>query len=160
MKSEKETFELPEREWDMNRIAWAENIIATVKPIEGLTLALGTGHQDQEDLLTAKGLIRAYNARQVKRKMTVQAIRLGDVYFYAVPGEMFVQHGLYIKENSPTSKNIVSELSHGIGGYIPTKDAIADTVYESKMSSFPFEAGAGELIAEKAVKLANEIKSN
>jgi len=37
---------------------------------------------------------------------------------------------------------------------MPTKDAIADTVYESKMSSYPFEAGAAELIAEKAVRLA------
>lgn len=155
--SEKEHFELPERPWDMNRIAWAENIVATVKPIEGLTLALGTGHQDQEDLLTAKGLLRTYNNRKDKHPMTVQAIRIGDVYFYAVPGEMWVQHGLYIKENSPGKKNIISELSHGIGGYIPTKDAISDTVYESKMSSFPYEAGAGELIAEKAVKLAKEL---
>lgn len=155
--SSKETFELPEREWDMKRIAWAEHIVATVKPIEGLTLALGTGHQDQEDLFTATSTLRAYNARREKRNMTVQATRIGDVYFYSVPGEMFVQHGLYIKANSPGKKNVVSELSHGISGYIPTKDAIADTVYESKMSSFPFEAGAGEFIAEKAVKLAEEL---
>ena len=155
--SSKEYFELAEREWDMKRIAWAEHIVATVKPIEGLTLALGTGYQDQEDLLTAKGLLRSYNARQSKRMMTVQASRIGDVYFYNVPGEMWVQHGLYIKENSPSKKNVIAELSHGIGGYMPTKDAIADTVYESKMSSYPFEAGAAELIAEKAVKIAKEL---
>jgi len=87
----------------------------------------------------------------------VQAARVGDCYLYAVPGEMYVQFGLYVKEHSPSDKNIVAELSHGYSGYIPLKDLMYDTVYESRRTTFVLQPGAGELIAETAAKLAAEL---
>ncbi len=157
VKANKEIMKMPERGWDMEKINNAKHIVATVKPIEGLTLALGTGNQEQEDLLVAQSLLRAYDARKDFQNIGVAAFRVGDCYLYTVPGEMFVQFGLYIKENSPSRKNIVSELSHGGGGYIPLKDLEYDTVYESRRTAFSLEFGAGELISEKAVELAKKI---
>lgn len=91
----------------------------------------------------------------------VQCIRIGDVYFYALPGEVYVDFGLYIKKNSPGSKNIVSELANGsYTGYIPIRAAFhpISTLYEI----FPnegsnMEVEGGYKITEKALELANEI---
>lgn len=155
--AKKEFLQIPSREWDMKRIEWAKNIVATIKPIEGLTLGLNSGNQEQEDLHEAKVLLGAYEKRVDSYERGVGAMRLGDVYFYTVPSEMFVQFGLYMKENSPSDKNIVVQLSHGSSGYIPLKDLICDTVYESRRNAFPLKAGSGELISETAVKLAKEL---
>ena len=45
--------------------------------------------------------VLAYEARGYNDDLEayVQCVRIGDVYFYALPGEMFVDFGLYIKEN-------------------------------------------------------------
>lgn len=153
----KEILKMPQRGWDMDKINNAKHIVATVKPIEGLTLALGTGNQEQEDLLVAQQLLRAYDARKDFSMVGVGAFRVGDCYLYTMPGEMYVQFGLYVKEHSPSKKNIVSELSHGYGGYIPLKDLMYDTVYESRRTTFILEPGAGEFISETAAKLASEI---
>lgn len=150
-------LKLPQRPWDMEKIRRAEHIVATVKPIEGLTVALGTGYPEQEALLTAKALLAGYNARQEFHTVGVSAIRIGDCWFYGLPSEMFVQFGLYVKAHSPGRNNIVAELSNGSKGYIPLKDLILDTVYESRRNSFPMEAGSGEKIAETAVALAQEM---
>ena len=155
--AKKEFLQIPAREWDMKKIEWAKNVVATVKPIEGLTLALGTGNQEQEDLLEAKVLLEAYEKRVDSFERGVGAMRVGDVYFYTVPSEMFVQFGLYMKENSPSDKNVVAELSHGTCGYIPVKGLNYDTVYESRRTAFPLKEGSGEMIAETAVKFAKEL---
>lgn len=155
--AKKEFMQIPAREWDMDKIEWAKNIVATVKPIEGLTLALGTGNQEQEDLHVAKSLLSAYEKRVDSYERGAGAMRVGDVYFYTLPCEMFVQFGLFLKENSPSDKNMVIELSHGSRGYIPTKDLVLDTVYESRRTSFPLKAGSGEAITETSLKLAKEL---
>jgi len=157
VKANKEILKMPERGWDMEKIEQAKHIVATVKPIEGLTLALGTGNQEQEDLLVAKQLLNAYDSRKDFQYVGVAAFRVGDCYLYTVPGEMYVHFGLYIKEHSPSKKNIVSELSHGYNGYIPLKDLMYDTVYESRRTTFILQPGAGEFISEKAAELAKDI---
>ena len=153
----KEIMKMPQRDWDMDKIEKARHIVATVKPIEGLTLGLNSGNLEQEDLRAAQTLLRAYDARQQYCMVGVSAIRIGECYFYAVPCEMFVQFGLYIKEHSPGKKNIVAELSHGTKKYIPLKNLIYDTVYEARRTAFVMQPGAGEQIAEKAVELARAI---
>lgn len=41
--------------------------------------------------------------------------------------------------------------------YVPVKDMMYPTVYESKITSFPLKPGAGEKIAETASELGNEL---
>ena len=141
----------------MGKIEWAKNIVATVKPIEGLTLGVGSGYEEQENLMTAQNLLKAYSVKNEYRMVGVQATRIGDVYIYAMPGEPFVELGLYIKENSPSEKNIIAEISHAYTGYIPLKHMVCDTIYESNRTSFYIEPGSGEYLAEKAVEFAKEI---
>jgi len=156
--AKKEEIKIEARAWDMERIEWAKEIVATIKPIEGITLALGT-NKEQEDLHVAKSFLSAYESTKGIDFYTrmVGAMRIGDVYFYSMPSEMFVQFGLYVKEHSPSDKNFVAELSHGYRGYVPMKDMMYPSVYESKITSFPLKPGAGEKIAETAAKLGNEL---
>jgi len=154
----KECFSLPAGDWNMEKIEEAKHIVATVKPIEGLTLALGTGNKEQEDLLVAKSLLRAYDMRKESYPACISAAKVGDVYIYNLPCEMFVSFGLAIKEGSPSDKNILAELSHGMSGnYIPLKDMVYDSVYESRRTSFIYKAGSGEVITEKVIKMGKEL---
>ena len=92
----------------------------------------------------------------------VQSVRIGDVYFYALPGEVFVNFGLYIKEKSPGSKNIITELANGSSGYIPTREVFHpnSTLYEKSVTKGTcMEIAGGYIISEKAVELANTLKN-
>ncbi|MBQ4607200.1 MAG: neutral/alkaline non-lysosomal ceramidase N-terminal domain-containing protein, partial [Clostridia bacterium] len=153
----KATLTIPARTFEPELLEWARHIVATVKPIPGLTLGLNSGNQEQEDLCTAKSLLHLYENRVDNYTRRVGSMRIGDVYFYSLPSEIFVQFGLYLKENSPSRKNIIAELSHGYSGYVPLKHLIFETVYESRRTSFPLEPGAGELMTETALQLGKSL---
>jgi len=59
-----------------------------------------------------------------------QAVRIGDAVFVAVPGEIFSEIGLKIKEASPFEKTFVIGLSNGYGGYLPTAKEFVEGDYE------------------------------
>ena len=107
--------------------------------------------------------VLAYEARGYNDKLEayVQCIRIGDVYFYALPGEMFVDFGLYIKENSPSGKNIIAELSNGpYDGYIPTREVFHpnSSLYEKALCEGScMEECGGYVISDKAIELAKSL---
>ncbi|MCD6361889.1 MAG: hypothetical protein J7M38_13615, partial [Armatimonadetes bacterium] len=53
-------------------------------------------------------------------EVTVQALRLGDIIFVGLPGEIFVEWGLEIKHWSPAKYTFIAELANDWFGYIPT----------------------------------------
>jgi len=59
-----------------------------------------------------------------------QAVRVGDAVFVAVPGEIFSEIGLKIKEASPFEKTFVIGLANGYGGYLPTAKEFIEGDYE------------------------------
>ena len=86
----------------------------------------------------------------------VQVIALGpDLAFVALPGEIFVELGLYVKRNSPFRHTIIAGLANGSVGYVPTKKAYEEGNYEPV--SARCAAGSGERIAEAAVRLLKEL---
>jgi hypothetical protein len=62
----------------------------------------------------------------------VQVLRLGDVMFVGLPGEVFVKWGLEIKHWSPARFTFVAELANGWFGYIPTTDQAHRGAYGAK----------------------------
>jgi hypothetical protein len=59
-------------------------------------------------------------------EVEVQVVALGDRYAWvSLPGEIFVELGLAIKQDSPFEHTIVAELANGIIGYIPSRRAYA-----------------------------------
>lgn len=83
----------------------------------------------------------------------VQAIALGDeVAIVCLPGEVFVELGLAIKQASPFRTTLVIELSNCVETmYIPTRAACAGGSYEVTNSAV--EPGSGEMLVEAAIGL-------
>jgi len=59
-----------------------------------------------------------------------QAIRIGDAVFVSLPGEVFAEIGLKIKESSPFDKTFLVGLTNGYGGYLPSAAEFIEGDYE------------------------------
>ena len=87
----------------------------------------------------------------------VQAFRLsGDVAVVTLPGEVFVELGMAIKEESPFETTLVIELTNDAPGYIPTNKAFAEGSYETVNSRVT--PGSGEEMVKTAARLLKELK--
>jgi neutral ceramidase len=90
--------------------------------------------------------------------MRVQAYRLSDsAAVVALPGEVFVELGLAIKQASPFAWTAVIELSEDSPAYIPTEKAFKEGSYETVNSIV--KPGAGEKLVETAIELLSKLKS-
>lgn len=87
----------------------------------------------------------------------VQVIAISDdVAIVALPGEIFVELGLALKNASPFKHTFIAELSNGSIGYIPNREAYPQGNYE--IVSARGEASSGEKLIETALKLLSEVK--
>ena len=88
--------------------------------------------------------------------LEVQVFQISeDLAIVGLPGEVFVDLGLAIKENSPYKNTIVVELTHSHIAYVPTKEAFTRGGYETINSRLA--PGGGELLADTAIALLQEI---
>jgi hypothetical protein len=60
----------------------------------------------------------------------VQALRLNDMVMVSLPGEVFTEAGLALKQAHPQVGIAVVELANDNIGYIPTHQAFAEGGYE------------------------------
>lgn len=63
-------------------------------------------------------------------RLECQAIAMGDVAIVGLPGEIFVRIGEAIMERSPFAHTIVTSLTNGSAGYLPTADQVPLGGYE------------------------------
>lgn len=89
----------------------------------------------------------------------VHVIAIGDgVAIVCLPGEVFVNLGLAIKQASPFRTTLLIELSNCVETiYVPHRAAYAGGSYEVTNSNL--EPGGGEMIVESAVRLLREAAS-
>jgi neutral ceramidase len=81
----------------------------------------------------------------------VQVIALGDrIAFVGLPGEIFTELGLTLKQDSPYANTIIAELANGALGYIPNRQAYAEGAYE--VVSSRCAPGSGELLMNSALR--------
>jgi hypothetical protein len=85
----------------------------------------------------------------------IQALAVGPVAFVGIPGELFVELGRLIRQQSPFSHTFVVELANDGIGYLPTREALQQGSYEP--TSSPLEPGAGEKIAATAIGLLKRL---
>ncbi len=86
----------------------------------------------------------------------VQVFRLNsDVAIVTLPGEVFVELGLAIKQASPFKTTLVIELTNDGPGYIPTKKAFSEGSYETVNSRV--QPGSGEMMVEAAIQLLDKL---
>ncbi len=88
----------------------------------------------------------------------IQAFRIGDVGLVMLPGEVFVEHGLAIKLQSPAARTFVVELANGIVGYLPTREAFGGGGYEQRLgNNSKLSPVAGEIMSESALALLDSM---
>lgn len=87
----------------------------------------------------------------------VQAIRLGDnTAIIALPGEIFVELGLTIKNHSPFENTFVISLANNTLAYVPNRKAFNHGGYEVENSRLA--RGSGEIMVETAIELLRMLK--
>jgi hypothetical protein len=107
-------------------------------------------------------MVQAFKVRDVTarhgqpQEVEVQVIALGNnVAWVSLPGEIFTELGLAIKQDSPFPHTIVAELANGSIGYVPSRRAYAQGNYE--VVSARCAPGSGERLVDAAVKLLTEL---
>lgn len=90
----------------------------------------------------------------------VMVARVGALAIVGLPGEMFCEFGLEIKEKSPAAHTIVIELSNDAIGYVPTEVAFDQGGYEVTAGACHFVANAGEKLKDSAIRQINNLFKN
>ncbi len=87
----------------------------------------------------------------------VQVLRLNrDTAVVMLPGEIFVELGLAIKQASPFRHTLVIELGNDNPAYIPTEKAFKEGGYETVNSRI--EPGGGERLVAEALRLLKTLQ--
>lgn len=115
-------------------------------------------HTNTSELITW-GLSRSLAGIGETIPVDVTVMTIGrDVAIVCLPGEVFVELGLAIKQASPFRTTMVVELSNAVETiYVPNRTAYAGGSYEVTNSAT--QPGSGELLVETAVSLLREAAS-
>ncbi len=93
----------------------------------------------------------------VSLPIDVQVFRLSnETAIVTLPGEMFVEYALTIKNFSPFKNTIIVEMSNNEVAYVPNKKAFAQGGYEVENSRLA--PGGGETLAEAAIAMLKKLK--
>jgi glucosamine-6-phosphate deaminase len=91
--------------------------------------------------------------REQPVRLRVSALGIGPVVHVGVPGELFAELGMQIKQEVGPGRTLVAVFTNGSMGYIPTREAIEGGGYEPAASIMTAEGG--ELIARAAANVAS-----
>lgn len=92
------------------------------------------------------------------RQTRLQVVRLGDIVFVGVPGEMFARLGLELRRRSPFRHTCIIGLANENIGYIPDRRAYADGGYQTWTGwHSKLEVGTGEAMVDQAVSMLDAL---
>ncbi|NND08426.1 MAG: hypothetical protein HKN87_18760 [Saprospiraceae bacterium] len=137
--------------------AWATKVMERVAK-EGMPPLQPDGIPDE---LYADMWVDMYQVQDEIDSLEVQVIQIGDLAIVGLPGEIFNEFGIYIKEHSPFENTIVVGLTNAAAGYFPTEVSFTQgppgfkpmiTGYETTPGTTRYDIGAGEKMAESAVQ--------
>ena len=119
------------------------------------------GKTEGDNLGKTYGFTSSYQARAIRTRYDLpatqtrelRAFRVGPIGFISGTYEMYCDHQMYVKENSPF--DITFSIT-GCSGYIGNKASYEYRSYETDTGMFA--SGTGEAMAEEYVKLLNAIK--
>jgi neutral ceramidase len=106
-------------------------------------------------------LLEAMQKKARSVDVELQAIAIGPMAFAAAPGEMFVELGLAIRKASPFAYTSPVSLANGCVGYVPTREAFAETGggYEQRLSSYTnLVPEAGDRMVRESLALLAKLK--
>ncbi|NSW56266.1 MAG: hypothetical protein HPY44_09640 [Armatimonadetes bacterium] len=90
--------------------------------------------------------------------VTLQVLRLGDLAFVGLPGEIFTDWGKEIKRWSPARFTLICELANDWFGYVPTTDQAQRGAYGAKpILSRRLDADGGRQMADHIQVMLHEL---
>jgi neutral ceramidase len=102
--------------------------------------------------------LRAEAKERETYQSDVMALRLGQAALVGLPGEVFVEFGLIIKERSPFRRTYVASYSNDYVGYIATRRAFIGGSYEVwSRGNCRIGREGGYMMVDKAVELLEEL---
>ena len=145
----REIVQLPLPEISPDEIPKAREIAATYGKSDAATLI---------QLANAYKILDVYGRNGKLLDAEIQVFALGDkCAIVSLPGEIFAELGMYIKNRSPYPYTMIVELANGSIGYVPDRKAYIEGNYEPVSSRCA--PGSGEILVEKALILLNELKN-
>ncbi len=144
------------------QLEWAKKLMKKVEK-EGMPPIQADG---MPDAYYAKEWIEMRKKQDITDSVEVMVIRIGDIAFAGLPGEIFNEFGKDIKAKSPCKNTIVTGLTNDERAYFPTAVSFTQgpkgftpyiTGYETTPGSTLYEPGSGEKLAESAVNQLNRL---
>jgi neutral ceramidase len=147
---------IPLRPYSEEELAWAKKIKDT--PLSSRSEEMEERQSFLDRVRSSRILaIEAIRRSSADLPLDVQVFRLSDdTAIVTLPGEMFVEHGLAIKNMSPFENTLVIELANNTCGYVPNRKAYAQGEYEVETAMLP--AGGGEMLVQTALDMLRELK--
>lgn len=111
------------------------------------------------------GLSSVYEAREILQRpsrpatdtMELDAIRIGGIAFVTIPGEVYTDNGLQIKESSPYDLTIIATMANQSRGYFSTEAAWDYGCYETFTAYYA--KGAAEAMTEKIISMVKSLEN-
>lgn len=82
-------------------------------------------------------------------------LRLGNVAVATNPFELFYEYAQRIKARAKAEQVFIIQLANGLGGYLPTKAAVAGGSYSSKPASTTCGPEGGDELVKKTLEIMN-----
>ena len=92
-----------------------------------------------------------FQEQDLADQVEVMVVRIGQLAFVGLPGEVFCELGLAIKRGSPARYTLVAGLANDAVGYLPTPEAFGQGGYEPTPGSTFYEPNAGTRLVESAL---------
>ncbi len=163
-----EIVTLPRRQPTEEQLEWSRKVMSGENQREVVSLTEKNDDADVEFIAASDTQVvdRSYatdllnlaaNAKQTA-DVEVMTVGIGDIAVTSLPGEIFVEIGLQIKENSPFKYNLMCSLANDCHGYIGTKLAHEQGSYEVNLNAYTYLGGdAEEALVNKASELLKKL---
>ncbi len=86
----------------------------------------------------------------------LQALRIGDAVFFSLPGEVFSEIALEVKQKSPYRKTYAAGVTNGFFGYMPTAADFIEGDYE--VDGCKYSPAAGQVLVDSSLELIGRLK--
>jgi len=145
----------------LKRLTVSEEIYQkSLKTLEKTERNKNTGESDGlPEELHSLVRIQMYENQKKDDQVEVMVIRLGDLAVVGLPGEIFCELGMRIREESSAAHTIIIELSNDAIGYIPDENGYGQGGYEDTPGSMKYVKGTGEKLIESALIQINRLFS-
>lgn len=147
IKTSTEELLVPRRKISDERLNWAKKVLAEW---DGKTLGLVDG---LPDIFYAREAMMLKEKENEPVSSEIQVMRVGDMALVGLPGEVFVEYGLEIKDMSHFKKTFIIGLANDYIGYVPTLKAFQEGGYEpTPCRGSQLTETAGEMLVESALR--------